>query len=90
MAIKTKNFGGPLIWLLRKYCSSFTSKVMLKFVSARRFDITQSYIDWFMEQDKAPLPLNVMIETINRCNGKCEFCPANVSDEKRQFKKMPE
>lgn len=28
------------------------------------------------------------IETINRCNGVCEFCPVNANEKQRPFKKM--
>lgn len=33
MPIKIRNFGGPIIWQLRKLNSQFTSKVMLTFAS---------------------------------------------------------
>lgn len=32
----------------------------------------------------------VEIETINRCNGICPFCPVNHNDDPREFKKMDE
>lgn len=88
--VKINSFGGPLIWLLRKYRSTFTSRIMLKYVAGRYSDITEKYIEWFMRQKEPPLFFNVMIETVNRCNGKCEFCPANSRDEKRTYKKMTE
>lgn len=87
-SIKINSFGGPLVWILRKHFSAFTSKIILKYVANQYSDITQKYIEWFLNQEDPPLPNNVMVETINRCNGKCEFCPANSSDEKRPFKKM--
>jgi MoaA/NifB/PqqE/SkfB family radical SAM enzyme len=30
----------------------------------------------------------IEIETINRCNGKCEFCPVNVNQPQRLYAKM--
>ncbi|KLI33907.1 hypothetical protein SZ51_13220, partial [Brachyspira hyodysenteriae] len=30
----------------------------------------------------------ILIETINRCNNNCNFCPVSVGNEKRDFKKM--
>lgn len=30
----------------------------------------------------------VEIETINRCNGKCSFCPVSVGNDKREYKEM--
>lgn len=41
-----------------------------------------------MEQDKKPQPMMVEVETINRCNSTCEFCPANKNADKRPFAKM--
>jgi len=42
--------------------------------------------------DKQGVPLfsRVEIETINRCNGKCTFCPVNINDDSRPLAKMPE
>ncbi len=88
MAVKINSFGGPVVWFFRKHCSGLTSRIMLKAVQASYSPDSQRYIDWFLEQDETPLPLNVMVETINRCNGKCAFCPANTKDEKREFKMM--
>lgn len=31
---------------------------------------------------------HVEIETINRCNGKCSFCPVNVNEEQRPYAEM--
>lgn len=90
MSVKINSFGGPFIWLLRKHYSGFTSKIMLQFVSKYYSGDTDKFIKYFLGQDEAPVFHNVMIETINRCNGACSFCPANRSDEKRPFKKMSE
>lgn len=90
MSVKINSFGGPFIWLLRKHCSGFTSKIMLWFVSKYYSKNTDKFIKYFLEQDKSPIFHNVMIETINRCNGTCSFCPANKADESRPFKKMTE
>lgn len=32
----------------------------------------------------------IEIETVNRCNGECAFCPVNRHDDKRKFKLMDE
>lgn len=90
MSIKINSFGGPIVWFLRKHYSKYTSHIMLSLVARIYFGDIIRYIDWFMSQEKVPVFHNVVIETINRCNGKCEFCPANAKDESRPFKKMPE
>jgi len=90
MSVKINNFGGPIIWFFRKYYSDITSKIMLKFVSNRYLNTANRYIHYFLSQDIPPLFQNVMIETINRCNGICEFCPASKYTETRPFMKMPD
>ncbi len=45
---------------------------------------------YFNKAETTPIFASCMIETFNRCNGTCEFCPANVRDEKRPLKKMTE
>lgn len=37
---------------------------------------------------KQPLFQYIEIETVNRCNGKCSFCPANIYSDKRPYTKM--
>lgn len=32
----------------------------------------------------------IEIETVNRCNGKCTFCPVNVNEKQRKYAKMEE
>lgn len=88
MPIKIRSFGGPVIWQLRKYHSNFTSKIMLTFASNQYKKSIDSYIQYFVGQETAPIFKNCMIETLNRCNGECEFCPANKKDENRPYKKM--
>lgn len=39
---------------------------------------------------KVPIFEHIEIETINRCNGVCEFCPVNVHDDSRVRKEMEE
>ena len=90
MSVKINSFGGPLVWFFRRHFSSITSRMMLSFVAYKRSKVTQKYVNWFLEQKETPLFQNVMLETVNRCNGKCAFCPANVKDEKRPFQKMDE
>ena len=40
--------------------------------------------------EKLDLPTNIQIETINRCNGECPFCPVNRHIDSRPFVKMSE
>lgn len=40
--------------------------------------------------DNMPLFSEISIETVNRCNGKCKFCPVNAMEPQREYAKMPE
>lgn len=90
MPIRIQSYGGLGIWFLRKYCSNFTSKVMLEYVSRHYEKLIVPYIHFFLRSEKTPAFRSIMFETMNRCNGQCAFCPANVHDERRPFKKMNE
>ena len=49
------------------------------------------YIRRFMKKvdiDHMPLFSYIEIETINRCNGKCAFCPVNALERQRPYAKM--
>ena len=47
-------------------------------------------VDELMNKKEIPLFTDIEIETINRCNGTCSFCPVNRNVDTREFKKMPE
>lgn len=60
----------------------------------RRQDMThqQDAIDAYVEAviDHVPLFQRIEIETLNRCNGECSFCPVNRHLDPRPLKKMDE
>lgn len=43
---------------------------------------------YYSEKEEYPLFTSVEIETINRCNNVCPFCPVNKNDDIREYKKM--
>ena len=90
MSIRVHNFAGILGWNARKYLPRLSSQSYLKlqFIARRRQQ--RKYINYFYSQKEAPHPVVVNLETVNRCNGKCEFCTANIYAEKRPYLKMPE
>lgn len=52
----------------------------------------QNYLDMYINDllSQSPIPLfnKIEIETINRCNNNCAFCPVSVTNEQRQFHSM--
>ncbi|MCH5279922.1 MAG: SPASM domain-containing protein [Lachnospiraceae bacterium] len=88
MPIKINSFGGPIVWFFRKYCSAYTSKIALEFTAKKYAKVIDDYIHSFITDKQPPIFKMVNIETVNRCNGTCAFCPANVRDERRERKVM--
>lgn len=52
----------------------------------RRNHEIKRYIEYFKREK--PLFRYIEIETINRCNGECSFCPVNRYEEQRPYHKM--
>lgn len=88
MSIKVKCFGGKLGWQFKLRFPKFSSEAYIKSNFLLRRKSTKRYIEWFMEQDKTPKPQIIAVETVNRCNNTCSFCPANKNDDKRPYAKM--
>lgn len=88
MPIKINSWGGKLVWGLRKRHSAVVTPIAYKAGELLYSGKIRKYIEWWDKQESIPLFSQVMLETINRCNGHCAFCPANTKDEKRPFKKM--
>ena len=57
---------------------------LLVYNDAAKQKLTPDFID------KLPLFSYVEIETINRCNGACAFCPVNSNLDTRELKLMPD
>lgn len=53
-----------------------------------KFEIIKKYVDEAKEE--VPLFSLIEVETINRCNGVCEFCPVNAKDDPREKHIMSE
>lgn len=91
--IKSNTYGGKIGWFLRLHFSQYTSSAYLETQYILRKALFKKYIDKFNEEKNNGnifLPCLISIETINRCNSTCEFCPANKNNESRPFAKMSE
>lgn len=88
MKICVKSYGGFAGWILHKYFSRYLIGIWLWILQMVRKKNTEKYTNWFNRQSEFPIFQMVEIETINRCNGTCVFCPASVGNEIRPFKKM--
>lgn len=90
MGIKVVTYGGKIGWALRTRFSGVTSGLYLNTQYAFRKSLFKKYIDHFNRTGGKEQPCLVSIETINRCNSTCDFCPANRNAETRPFMRMEE
>jgi len=51
-------------------------------------DYCQKYIQYFNRSKEMPLFKYIEIETVNRCNGECSFCPVNKNMPQRAYREM--
>ncbi len=91
--IKIVTYGGRWGWILRKYFSPFTSWAYLNLQYLLRKRLYKKYVAFFnarQQENHTCLPCLISIETINRCNSECAFCPASKGNDKRPFAQMDE
>ena len=88
MPIRVFNYGGAAGWYIRKYLGGLSSAYWYRLQYVLRRRPSQSYISYFHSAAEVPPPLSIAIETLDRCNGTCPFCPANIRDERRPFARM--
>ncbi len=88
MSVRISTYGGKLGWMARKYLPSVASEAYLKLQYIKRRKVSKDYIEYFCHCQNKPQPLNILIETINRCNSTCSFCAANRNVESRPFCRM--
>jgi radical SAM protein with 4Fe4S-binding SPASM domain len=86
MSIKISNYGGLFGWYMRRVFPDIASFSYIHLQYITRHRLTQRYINSF--NSLYLKPLIVSIETINKCNNSCSFCPANKNADSRPFMKM--
>lgn len=69
-----------------KDMSKMTNRIKSKIYDIRIGKINEKYIEEAMLS--GPILQEIEIETLNRCNGKCSFCPVNVTQPQREYAKM--
>jgi len=87
MSVNITSYGGRLGFAFRKYFPKLSFSGYLLLNSLRKKE-AEDYIKKCLETNERYQPILVHIETINRCNATCSFCPANINDEKRPYSKM--
>lgn len=92
---------GNALFLITVGNKSVVSKIKMQLLDAGvsedfiDADVVPCYEDWkqdpinrkFVNENGAVLT-EIEIETVNRCNGICPFCPVNVNEPQREYHKM--
>lgn len=84
--LKVGSFGGIVGFYARKLFPSFCSKAYLTILRVNK-GFEKQYINSLSNTENVPL-VHINLETINRCNGTCPFCPNNVKADKRKLHRM--
>ena len=85
MKMKVECFGGKLGFFLRKTFPKVCGDAYLYLSRKNSNKLIKKYMN---KKENYYIPLFISIETINRCNGTCPFCPCNIKDESRPYKEM--
>ncbi len=90
MSIQVGSFMGRLGFGLRKYFPHMSSNLYIKLQSLRRNGASERFIQKALQRSEEDrlYPVYIAVETVNRCNGTCPFCPANIHSEARPYQKM--
>ena len=75
---------------LRRLAPNFYSRYLCISIGKRKDEARRKSIDHFFAQSPPPLFNSLQMETQNRCNGECSFCPVNRHLDPRPFARMPE
>lgn len=82
LLVYLKYFGGRILYnIIKKIIKLYTDKI--------KYNKINTAISNFNNSDQ-PIFKWIEIETINRCNGKCSFCPVSALQPQRPFAKMDE
>ncbi len=87
--LKIVSFGGRAGFFAEKHFPRLTSKLYLRYIRLVSARGKRGYIDRCLAEGSAPL-MCVEVETINKCNGVCFFCPNNRRTDKRPTQIMTE
>ena len=55
---------------------------------SERCKVVHKELSKYMNSENFPIFTTIEIETVNRCNGECAFCPVNRHDDKRKYQLM--
>lgn len=84
------NMGGRLGWLARRLFPKLSTRTYLLYVRAASAGRVAKRIGKFLSPEGPMWFSHLELETLNRCNGACAFCPVNRQADTRAYKRMEE
>lgn len=84
------NHGGNMAWLTKRLFPALAQSLYASYERSENESAVLGRIQDFMNADPAPWFSRVEIETVNRCNGDCIFCPVNRTSDPRSSCVMSE
>lgn len=85
-----KNIGRCIKSKVPGFYNKFIAPAYLHSQDVRMSPIIKNNIDKILSMENFPIFTMVEIETLNRCNNSCSFCPVNKTLDTREYKKMDE
>ena len=84
-----KYYASPDVWIFKAEEPEVDEEAL---IAQSRSGSSKNIVDEYMRVLEISKPLfnHVEVETINRCNGVCSFCPVSANHDKREFAKMDE
>lgn len=80
--------GGRLGWLARRWFPGAATRAYLGWIRLTRRRSARAFIRDFVDSPDPVWFNHVELETVNRCNGSCRFCPVSRGNDSRPFLKM--
>ena len=83
-----ENIGGRLGWLARRSFPRASTKAYMLYVRLMKSGVARRRLLQYSEMEGQADLSHVEIETVNRCNGECAFCPVNRHTDPRPYQTM--
>ena len=82
-------YAAPDVWIFKAEEPEFDEEAL---IAQSRSRASKNIVDEYMYELEVSKPLfnHIEVETVNRCNGVCSFCPVSANHERREFAKMDE
>lgn len=88
--LRVQNIGGWLGWAARRRFPALATRAYFYVARRLRRGAARRRIAAFAARGGADWFTHLELETVNRCNGRCAFCPVNAAIDPRPRRLMPE